>query len=113
MNLKFENVQYVVFDEADQLFELGFAEQLNDILGRLPEVRQMVLFSATLPKMLVEFARAGLREPVLIRYETLEVGGMKEWSGTFCCGQYLNCRFSLFNCVGHELCLKTQSLFVN
>lgn len=67
MNLKFGNVQYVVFDEADQLFELGFAEQLNDILGRLPEVRQMVLFSATLPKMLVEFARAGLREPVLVR----------------------------------------------
>lgn len=67
MSLKFESVQYVVFDEADQLFELGFAEQLNDILGRLPEVRQMVLFSATLPKMLVEFARAGLREPVLIR----------------------------------------------
>ncbi|KAK4307467.1 hypothetical protein Pmani_020771 [Petrolisthes manimaculis] len=70
MNLKFQNVQFVVFDEADQLFELGFAEQLDDILKRLPEVRQMVLFSATLPKMLVEFAKAGLFEPVLIRLDT-------------------------------------------
>ncbi|XP_067406369.1 ATP-dependent RNA helicase DDX54 isoform X2 [Emydura macquarii macquarii] len=69
MNLKLHGVEYVVFDEADRLFEMGFAEQLQEILARLPESRQTVLFSATLPKLLVEFARAGLTEPVLIRLD--------------------------------------------
>ncbi|XP_037672539.1 ATP-dependent RNA helicase DDX54 [Choloepus didactylus] len=69
MNLKLQSVEYVVFDEADRLFEMGFAEQLQEIIGRLPEGHQTVLFSATLPKLLVEFARAGLTEPVLIRLD--------------------------------------------
>merc|ERR1719510_892624 len=69
MELKLEAVQYVVFDEADRLFEMGFGEQLSDILGRLPEARQTVLFSATLPKLLVEFAKAGLTDPTLIRLD--------------------------------------------
>ncbi|XP_053443868.1 ATP-dependent RNA helicase DDX54 isoform X1 [Nycticebus coucang] len=69
MNLKLQSVEYVVFDEADRLFEMGFAEQLQEIIARLPEGHQTVLFSATLPKLLVEFARAGLTEPVLIRLD--------------------------------------------
>ncbi|KAA8584573.1 hypothetical protein FQN60_008358 [Etheostoma spectabile] len=69
MNLKLQNVEYVVFDEADRLFEMGFAEQLQEIIRRLPDTRQTLLFSATLPKLLVEFARAGLTEPVLIRLD--------------------------------------------
>lgn len=48
---------------------MGFAEQLQEIISRLPGGHQTVLFSATLPKMLVEFARAGLTEPVLIRLD--------------------------------------------
>lgn len=69
MNLKLNSVEYVVFDEADRLFEMGFAEQLQEIIRRLPETRQTLLFSATLPKLLVDFARAGLTEPVLIRLD--------------------------------------------
>ncbi|KAG3278959.1 DEAD-box helicase 54 [Ictidomys tridecemlineatus] len=69
MSLKLQSVEYVVFDEADRLFEMGFAEQLQEIIGRLPGGHQTVLFSATLPKLLVEFARAGLTEPVLIRLD--------------------------------------------
>lgn len=57
----------MVCDEADRLFEMGFGEQLNETLHRLPESKQMVMFSATLPKLLVDFARAGLSDPVLIR----------------------------------------------
>ena len=52
-----------------RLFEMGFQEQLTEILGRLPESRQAVLFSATLPRLLVEFARAGLHDPTLIRLD--------------------------------------------
>lgn len=50
-----------------RLFEMGFGEQLTEIIARLPETRQTLLFSATLPKVLVQFARAGLSDPVLIR----------------------------------------------
>ncbi|KAH7080361.1 ATP-dependent RNA helicase DBP10 [Paraphoma chrysanthemicola] len=69
MGLDLSSVQYIVFDEADRLFEMGFAAQLSEILVALPTSRQTLLFSATLPKSLVEFARAGLQEPKLIRLD--------------------------------------------
>ncbi|KAI4205732.1 MAG: hypothetical protein LQ350_000229 [Teloschistes chrysophthalmus] len=69
MGLDMSSVRYVVFDEADRLFEMGFAAQLTEILHSLPQSRQTLLFSATLPKSLVEFARAGLQEPTLVRLD--------------------------------------------
>ncbi|KNG48632.1 atp-dependent rna helicase dbp10 [Stemphylium lycopersici] len=69
MGLDLSSVKYIVFDEADRLFEMGFAAQLSEILHALPASRQTLLFSATLPKSLVEFARAGLQEPKLIRLD--------------------------------------------
>ncbi|KAJ7518014.1 hypothetical protein O6H91_21G050900 [Diphasiastrum complanatum] len=63
------SVEYVVFDEADRLFEMGFAEQLRQILRHLNDSRQTLLFSATLPKLLADFAKAGLRDPHLIRLD--------------------------------------------
>jgi len=69
MGLQLSAVQYVVFDEADRLFEMGFAAQLHEILHSLPTSRQTLLFSATLPKSLVEFARAGLQDPKLVRLD--------------------------------------------
>lgn len=69
MDLKLQSVEYVVFDEADRLFEMGFKDQLHEILGRLPVSRQTLLFSATLPSLLVEFSRAGLNDPILVRLD--------------------------------------------
>ncbi|KAK6431667.1 ATP-dependent RNA helicase dbp10 [Oleoguttula sp. CCFEE 5521] len=69
MGLELSSVKYVVFDEADRLFEMGFAMQLTEIMHSLPPNRQTLLFSATLPKSLVEFARAGLQDPKLVRLD--------------------------------------------
>lgn len=69
MSLSLSSIQYVVFDEADRLFEMGFAAQLTEILHALPPSRQTLLFSATLPTSLVEFARAGLQDPSLVRLD--------------------------------------------
>lgn len=69
MGLELSSVRYVVFDEADRLFEMGFAAQLLEIMHSMPSTRQTLLFSATLPKSLVEFARAGLQEPKLVRLD--------------------------------------------
>lgn len=68
-DLSLRNVEYVVFDEADSLFGMGFAEQLHQILAKLGENRQTLLFSATLPSALAEFAKAGLRDPQLVRLD--------------------------------------------
>ena len=69
MNLDLRSVQYVVFDEADRLFEMGFETALTEIIHRLPPSRQTLLFSATLPKSLVDFAKAGLQNPKLVRLD--------------------------------------------
>ncbi|EOY16527.1 Hydrolases, acting on acid anhydrides, in phosphorus-containing anhydrides,ATP-dependent helicases,nucleic acid binding,ATP binding,RNA binding,helicases isoform 7 [Theobroma cacao] len=68
-DMSLRTVEYVVFDEADSLFGMGFAEQLNKILTQLSENRQTLLFSATLPSALAEFAKAGLRDPQLVRLD--------------------------------------------
>jgi ATP-dependent RNA helicase DDX54/DBP10 len=67
--MSIKTVSYVVFDEADRLFEMGFADQLREILHRLSDRRQTLLFSATMPAMLAEFARAGLKDPELVRLD--------------------------------------------
>lgn len=69
MSLDLSSIKYVVFDEADRLFEMGFATQLTEILHALPPSRQTLLFSATLPASLVEFANAGLQDPNLVRLD--------------------------------------------
>ncbi|KAL9303683.1 hypothetical protein ACSQ67_020946 [Phaseolus vulgaris] len=68
-DMSLRSVEYVVFDEADCLFGMGFAEQLHKILAQLGENRQTLLFSATLPSALAEFAKAGLRDPQLVRLD--------------------------------------------
>lgn len=62
-------VQVAVLDEADRLFEMGFAEQIRDIWRGLPEDRQTLLFSATMPTQLAEFAQVGLRAPAVVRLD--------------------------------------------
>ena len=68
--LSLGRVEYVVFDEADRLFEMGFATQLHTILATMPSGRQTALFSATMPGLLADFTRAQLHEPQLIRLDT-------------------------------------------
>ena len=68
-DMSLRTVEYVVFDEADSLFGMGFAEQLHKILAQLSDNRQTLLFSATLPNALAEFAKAGLRDPQLVRLD--------------------------------------------
>ncbi|KAL1408420.1 ATP-dependent RNA helicase dbp10 [Vanrija albida] len=70
MNLDLRGLDMVIYDEADRLFEMGFEVQLREILHRLPASRHSLLFSATLPSSLAEFAKAGLNNPNFIRLDT-------------------------------------------
>lgn len=68
--LSLARVSHLVFDEADRLFEMGFADQLHATLKAVPDERQTLLFSATLPAAVVQFARAGLTDPEIVRLDT-------------------------------------------
>lgn len=61
--LSLRQVQLLVLDEADRLLELGFGDELRQILAELPVRRQTVLFSATFPAEIEALAVAGLHEP--------------------------------------------------
>jgi ATP-dependent RNA helicase RhlE len=63
-------VSTVVLDEADQLFSLGFTDELNRILGLLPKRRQTLLFSATFPSAVQALAENVLRDPVRVDVPT-------------------------------------------
>ncbi|TFV71293.1 DEAD/DEAH box helicase [Blastococcus sp. CT_GayMR19] len=65
-SLHLGEVLTVVLDEADEMLDMGFAEDLEAILGETPAERQTVLFSATMPRRLDSLARRHLREPVRI-----------------------------------------------
>ena len=67
--LALSRVEYLVFDEADRLFEMGFAVQIAGIMATMPDERQCLLFSATMPSILADFTRARLHEPRLIRLD--------------------------------------------
>jgi len=65
-SLQLGQVGTVVLDEADEMLDMGFAEDLDAILEETPESRQTVLFSATMPRRLDALARRHLRDPVRI-----------------------------------------------
>ncbi|WP_426564805.1 DEAD/DEAH box helicase [Angustibacter sp. McL0619] len=62
-------INVVVLDEADEMLDMGFAEDLETILAATPATRQTVLFSATMPSRINGIARRHLREPVRIEIE--------------------------------------------
>ncbi len=60
------NIQALVLDEADRMFDMGFAPDLNKIFAQLPQDRQTLLFSATMPGPIENLARALLKDPVRV-----------------------------------------------
>ncbi|MGY1832798.1 DEAD/DEAH box helicase [Geodermatophilus sp. SYSU D01180] len=66
-SLHLGGVATVVLDEADEMLDMGFAEDLEALLEEVPEERQTVLFSATMPRRLDSMARRHLRDPLRIQ----------------------------------------------
>lgn len=64
--LKLENIRTVVLDEADEMLNMGFREDLDVILQSVPAEKQFILFSATLPKEILDIADKYQNDPVRI-----------------------------------------------
>ncbi|MDR9485692.1 MAG: DEAD/DEAH box helicase [Sediminimonas sp.] len=64
--LSLADTRFLVLDEADQMLDLGFIHALRKIAGLLPEQRQTMLFSATMPKQMTEISAAYLTDPVRV-----------------------------------------------
>jgi ATP-dependent RNA helicase DeaD len=64
--LKLSGLEVVVLDEADEMLDMGFAEDIEEILSHTPEGRQTVLFSATMPPRIDGMVRRHLQDPVRV-----------------------------------------------
>ncbi|MFY1635824.1 DEAD/DEAH box helicase [Solwaraspora sp. WMMB335] len=73
--LRLDRIRALVLDEADRMLDLGFLDDVERILAMLPEDRQTMLFSATMPDPIVALSRRFLRQPVTIHAgHTVETG---------------------------------------
>lgn len=66
-------VRFVVLDEADEMLSMGFIEDVEALLAQTPSERQTALFSATLPKRIMQLAENYLRDPKTVRIEAEQV----------------------------------------
>lgn len=71
--LKLDNLRTVVLDEADEMLNMGFVDDIRTILETAPEERQTVLFSATMPAAIVKISEDFQKDPVLVAVD----GGKK------------------------------------
>lgn len=71
--IKMSEVQTVVLDEADEMLNMGFREDIETILEGVPEERQTVLFSATMPKPILEITKKYQKEAELIKVTKKEL----------------------------------------
>ncbi|GAA4915098.1 hypothetical protein GCM10023405_42570 [Streptomonospora salina] len=66
-HLNLRDVSAVVLDEADKMLDLGFLPDIKKILTKIPDERQVMLFSATMPSEIVSLSRNYLRQPTHVR----------------------------------------------
>jgi ATP-dependent RNA helicase DeaD len=64
--LNFDAIETVVLDEADEMLDMGFADELDAILAAVPKVRQTALFSATMAPRILQIAKRHLHDPVRV-----------------------------------------------
>ena len=65
--IRCDHVHTVIMDEADEMLNMGFLEDMETILSQLPEERQTVMFSATMPPAIQEIARKFQKDPVNVK----------------------------------------------
>lgn len=71
--LKLDGVETLVLDEADEMLNMGFIEDINSILENVPETRQTLLFSATMPGPIRKIAETFMKDPEMVKIKSKEM----------------------------------------
>ena len=71
--IKMDHVHTVVLDEADEMLNMGFLEDMETILGSVPEERQTLLFSATMPKPILEISKKFQKNAQIVKVTKKEL----------------------------------------
>lgn len=71
--LKLDGVQTLVLDEADEMLNMGFIEDINSILENVPAERQTLLFSATMPAPIRKIAETFMKNPEMVKIKSKEM----------------------------------------
>ncbi len=71
--LKLDSIKIAVLDEADEMLNMGFRDEIEDLLSWMPENRQTVLFSATMPKPILDIAHRFLKNPTMAKITRSEL----------------------------------------
>ncbi len=66
----FKNVKYVVLDEADRMFDMGFIDDIKFVMDNVPKERQTMLFSATMPPEIIKLSEKYMKSPVKVLLDT-------------------------------------------
>jgi len=75
--LKLENLKMLVLDEADEMLNMGFKEDIETILEKTPNERQTVMFSATMPKEILNIAKTYQKSPEVVKVVSEELSNKK------------------------------------
>lgn len=79
--VKFGKIQHLILDEADRMLDMGFAPDIQTITSHLPKKRQNLMFSATMPPKIREFANKILHEPEFIQLAISKpAAGIMQWA---------------------------------
>ncbi|MDC9714798.1 MAG: DEAD/DEAH box helicase [Gammaproteobacteria bacterium] len=68
--LKLDNLKSFVLDEADEMLKMGFIDDIKWVMERIPEQRQIALFSATMPPVIKKVAEKFLNQPKIVKIKT-------------------------------------------
>ena len=71
--LKLENVRYLVLDEADEMLNMGFVEDVEEIMSHTSEERRVLLFSATMPERIIRLSKTYMRDTEIVRVENKQL----------------------------------------
>jgi ATP-dependent RNA helicase DeaD len=71
--ISFENVKMIVLDEADEMLNMGFRDDIESILSGMPSEKQTIFFSATMPKPILDMTKRYQRNPIIVKVTSTEL----------------------------------------
>lgn len=108
--VKLENLQHLVLDEADKMLEMGFYDDIMNIIRQLPLKRQNLLFSATMPARIATMAKKILIDPVEV---TIAASKPAEGVAQFVCMVYDNQKIGMLQHICTERQVESMILFTS